>query len=147
MHPVIVYTSIHHGNTEQVARAMAGPLGAELVPTADATPETVASVGLVGLGSGIFFGDRHKTLLAFAERLPARPGGRAFVFSTSGRGGTRFHRKLRSVLEAKGYAVVGEFACRGWDTYAIFKLVGGINRGRPNEADLADAAAFARGLA
>lgn len=147
MPPVIVYTSVHHGNTEQVAQAMAGPLGAELVPTAEAATETVASADLVGLGSGIFFNNHHKALLAFAERLPVRPGGRAFVFSTSGRGGTRFHRKLNGILEAKGYDIVGEFACKGWDTYSIFKYIGGINKGRPNEADLQDAAAFARSLA
>ncbi|MGZ8620591.1 MAG: flavodoxin family protein [Actinomycetota bacterium] len=147
MRSVIVCTSVHHGNTELVARAMAGPLGAEVVPTADATAETVASADLVGFGSGIYFGKHHAALLAFTEGLPHRPDGRAFVFSTSGRGGTRFHRKLNGILGAKGYTVVGEFGCKGWDTYSIFRLIGGINRGRPNEADLADAAAFARSLA
>ena len=146
MRCTIVCTSVHHGNTERIARAMAAPLGAEVVRTAEATSETVASAELVGFGSGIFFGNHHTTLLAFAESLPERSRGRAFVFSTSGRGGTGFHRKLRGILAAKGYAVVGEFACKGWDTYSIFKLIGGINKGRPNEADLADAAAFARGL-
>ncbi len=147
MRSVIVYTSVHHNNTEKVARAMAGPLGAEVVRAADATPETVASADLVGFGSGIYFGSHHKTLLAFAESLPVRQGGRAFVFSTSGRGGTGFHRKLNAILVAKGYAIVGEFACKGWDTYSIFKLIGGINKGRPDGSDLEDAAAFARGLA
>jgi flavodoxin len=147
MRCTIVYTSVHHGNTERIARAMAAPLGAEVVRTAEATPEAVASAELVGFGSGIFFGNHHKSLLTFAEGLPHRPDGRAFVFSTSGRGGTRFHRKLDGILAEKGYTVVGEFACKGWDTYSVFKLIGGINKGRPNEADLADAAAFARSLA
>jgi flavodoxin len=147
MRPVIVYTSVHHGNTEKVARAMAGPLGAEVVRAADATPETVASADLVGFGSGIFFGDHHKALLTFAEGLPRRGGARAFIFSTSGRGGTKFHRKLKLILESRGYEVVGEFACKGWDTYSIFKYIGGLNKGRPNGEDLEAAAAFARGLA
>ncbi len=147
MRSVIVCTSVHHGNTEKVARAIAGPLGAEVVRTAEATAETVASADLVGFGSGIYFGNHHKTLLAFAESLPERRGGRAFVFSTSGRGGTASHSKLNGILAAKGYTIVGEFACKGWDTYSIFKYIGGLNKNRPNEADLADAAAFARGLA
>lgn len=147
MRSVIVYTSVHHGNTEKVARAMAGPLGAEVARAAEATPETIASADLVGFGSGIFFSNHHKTLLAFAEGLPHRPGGRAFVFSTSGRGGTGFHRKLKGILAAKGYTVVGEFACKGWDTYSIFKYIGGLNKGRPDGDDLEAAAAFARGLA
>jgi flavodoxin len=146
MRSVIVCTSVHHNNTEKVARAMAGPLGAEIVRTAEATPETVASADLAGFGSGIYFGSHHNELLAFAESLPGRQGGRAFVFSTSGRGGIRFHRRLDGILAGKGYEIVGEFACKGWDTYSIFRLVGGINRGRPDGEDLELAAAFARGL-
>jgi flavodoxin len=147
MHSVIVYTSVHHNNTEKVARAMAGELKTEAVRTADATAETVAAADLVGFGSGIYFSAHHRTLLDFAEGLPARQGGRAFVFSTSGRGGTGSHRKLKGILEAKGYAVAGEFACKGWDTYSVFKLIGGLNKGRPDGDDLERAAAFARGLA
>ena len=146
MRSAIVYTSVHHNNTEKVARAMAGELGAEVVRTADATAETVVEADLVGFGSGIYFGAHHRVLLDFAEGLPERPEGRAFVFSTSGRGGTGPHRKLVRILEARGYAVVGEFACKGWDTYSVFKLVGGLNKGRPDGEDLERAAAFARGL-
>lgn len=147
MRCVIVYTSVHHNNTEKVARAMAGALGAEVVRAAEAEPEAVASADLVGFGSGIYFSNHHKTLLAFAESLPVRQGGKAFVFSTSGRGGTGFHRKLNGILAEKGYAIVGEFACKGWDTYSVFKLIGGLNKGRPDGDDLERAAAFAGGLA
>jgi flavodoxin len=147
MRSVIVYTSVHHHNTEKVARAMAGELGAEVVRTADATDEMVTGADLAGFGSGVFFGTHHQTLLAFAESLPMKRDGRAFIFSTSGRGGTGFHRALRDLLTARGYEIVGEFACKGWDTYSIFKYIGGINKGRPNGEDLENAAAFARSLA
>jgi flavodoxin len=49
-------------------------------------------------------------------------------------------------LEEKGLTVVGEFSCRGFDTYGLMKLVGGIERGRPNEQDLRDAEEFAKAL-
>ncbi len=149
MRSVIVYTSVHHNNTEKVARAMGGALGAEVVRAADATAETVASADLVGFGSGIYFNSHHKTLLSFAEGLPDRPSGsgRAFVFSTSGRGNKGSHRKLKEILAKKGFAIAGEFACKGWDTYSIFKYIGGLNKGRPDGDDLEDAATFARGLA
>ncbi len=146
MRAVIVYTSVHHGNTEKVARAMAGELGGEAVKTAEATPGTVASADLTGFGSGIYFGTHHEALLAYAGSLPHAGGARAFVFSTSGRGGTGFHRQLKLVLASRGYTVVGEFACRGWDTYSLLRLIGGINKGRPDGEDLERAAAFARTL-
>lgn len=147
MRSVIVYTSVHHGNTEKVARAMAGELGAEVLRAADATEEQVITAELAGFGSGIYFGDHHKVLLSFVESLPMCRDGRAFIFSTSGYGGTRFHGRLRRLLEIRGYAIVGEFACKGWDTYSLLRLVGGINRGRPDGEDLEAAAVFARGLA
>lgn len=149
MRTVIVYTSVHHNNTEKVARAMGGALGAEVLRAADATADTVDPADLVGFGSGIYFNSHHKTLLSFAESLPDRPSGsaRAFVFSTSGRGGTGSHRKLKEILAKKGFEIAGEFACKGWDTYSIFKYIGGLNRGRPDGDDLEDAAAFARRLA
>jgi len=143
---VIIYTSVHHHNTEKVARAMAGALDAEVVRTADATEETVTSADLVGIGSGIYFGTHHKGLLAFAERLPMKRDGRAFIFSTSGNGSMRSHRRLRALLSARGYEIVGEFACKGWDSYSVLRLVGGINKGRPNGEDLERAATFASGL-
>jgi flavodoxin len=149
MRSVIVYTSVHHNNTEKVARAMGGALGAEVVRAADATAETVASADLVGFGSGIYFNSHHKTLLSFAESLPPRPSGsgRAFVFSTSGRGSRGSHRRLKEILAKKGFEIAGEFACKGWDTYSIFKYIGGLNKGRPDGDDLEEAATFARGLA
>jgi hypothetical protein len=42
--------------------------------------------------------------------------------------------------------VVRDFACKGWDTWGPFKLVGGINKGRPKEKELDMAREFAKGL-
>ncbi|MGA5823906.1 hypothetical protein ACPC54_39405 [Kitasatospora sp. NPDC094028] len=42
--------------------------------------------------------------------------------------------------------MAGTFACRGFDTWLPFRLVGGINRTRPDAGDLAAAHAVAEGL-
>jgi hypothetical protein len=34
-------------------------------------------------------------------------------------------------LEGKRLTIVGEFFCRGFDTYGVHKLIGGIAHGRP----------------
>jgi flavodoxin len=41
---------------------------------------------------------------------------------------------------------VGEFSCRGFDTSQAARIIGGINKGRPNEEDLKQAENFARSL-
>ncbi|MDD1671447.1 MAG: flavodoxin family protein [Methanomicrobiales archaeon] len=146
MKTLIIYTSIHHQNTEKVAKVMAEELGADLVPVAQASSRPLAMYDLVGFGSGIYFWKHHKTLLQFVETLPAVTGKKAFIFSTSGEGGIEEHAALKERLATRGFSIIGEFSCKGWDTFGPMKLFGGINKGRPNEEDLAGARAFARGL-
>jgi len=145
MKTLIVYTSVHHQNTEKVAKVMAAELEADLTPTGNAKPETLAAYDLIGFGSGIYFGKHHKTLLRFVETLPPVTQKRVFVFSTSGDGKVH-HAALKDKLVNKGFVIVDEFCCRGWDTVGPLKLFGGINKGRPDGNDLAAARAFAQGL-
>jgi len=145
MKTFIVYTSVHHQNTEKVAKEMTAELEADLTPTGNAKPAMLAAYDLIGFGSGIYFGKHHKTLLQFVETLPPVAQKRVFVFSTSG-DGKMHHAALREQLVNKGFVIVDEFCCRGWDTVGPLKLFGGINKGRPDENDLAGARAFAQGL-
>ncbi|TFG91066.1 MAG: flavodoxin [Candidatus Atribacteria bacterium] len=146
MKTLIVYTSVHHQNTEKVAKVMAEELEADLVPTEKAQPDTLADYDLIGFGSGIYFMKHHKTLLQFVETLPPVTQKKAFVFSTSGDGRRQHHDSLKENLVNRGFIIVDEFTCKGWDTVGPLKLIGGINKGRPDEKDLAAARAFAQGL-
>jgi len=56
------------------------------------------------------------------------------------------HAALRDKLRAKGYEIVGEFGCPGFNDNKFLKLIGGLNRGRPNADDLERARSFARQL-
>ena len=146
MKTVIIYTSVHHQNTQKVATVMAEELGADLVPVAQAEPGTLNGYDLAGFGSGIFFGKHHKTLMQFVETLPTGAGRQAFVFSTSGKGGNGMHAALKEQLAGRGFSIVDEFSCKAWDSWGPLKLIGGINKGRPDEQDLAAAREFARRL-
>lgn len=147
---LIVCTSVSHQNTAAVAQAMAEVLDAEVHDPEQIDPERVKDYDLVGFGSGIFASSHHPGLRRFAERLPEVDGVRAFVFSTSGIGRNQhrpWERSLEALLRAKGFDVVGSFACRGWDTWLPLRLIGGLNKGHPDAADLERAREFARGLA
>ncbi len=149
-HVQLVVASYHHHNTKSVARAMAAVLDATVVAPNNADPATLAGADLIGFGSGVYHGKHHSALLALAGRLPESQGQRAFLFSTSGvyseKKLVKDHRTLRDLLTARGYVIVGEFGCKGHDSYAFLKLIGGLNKGRPNEKDLERARAFARAL-
>ncbi|MFD6230249.1 flavodoxin family protein [Streptomyces sp. NPDC060232] len=148
MTTLLVCTSVSHGNTRRVAAAMAEVLAARVVAPHEVTAAEVAGHDLVGFGSGVFAQRMHPDLLAFARALPTSSG-RAFVFATSGLPEPVFApytRPLVRLLEGKGYAVEGTFTCRALDTWAPFRLIGGINKRRPDAGDLTAARAFATRL-
>lgn len=150
MKALIIYISVHHGNTEKVAKVMANILEAALLPVEQVDVNILELYDLIGFGSGIYFGRHHGSLLDFADKLPMLRNKKAFIFSTSGLRKIRFihdfDKPLKEKLRQKGFDIIGEFSCRGLDTYRATKLVGGVNKGRPNAEDLKQAEDFARGL-
>ena len=42
-------------------------------------------------------------------------------------------------MDKKCSKVIGKFGCKGYDTFGPFKLVGGIAKGHPAEADIKNA--------
>jgi flavodoxin len=154
---LIVY-SYHHNNTQKVAEEMAKVLDAEVKTPQQTTPEELQNYDLVGFGSGIDSGKNYKELLDFVDRLPQVTDKRAFVFSTSGMpvgvSGqqkleeyiSKCHTALKEMLQSKGYTIVDEFGCAGFNTNKFLKYFGGLNKGRPNSEDLKRAEAFAEKL-
>ncbi|MER7671363.1 flavodoxin family protein [Kitasatospora sp. NPDC096128] len=150
MKAVIVCVSVSHGNTRRIAEALARPLAAPVVEPEELDPAELAGYDLIGLGSGVFTGRLHPRLRRFIHTLPgAERRGRAFVFATSGLpepGFRPFTRPAERTLAAKGFRVVGGFTARGHDTWLPFRLVGGINKHRPDTRDFAAARTFAERL-
>ena len=56
------------------------------------------------------------------------------------------HSLLREKLQSKGYNILDEFACKGYNTNSFLKYLGGMNKGRPNAEDLKHAKEFAQNL-
>ncbi|MCK4520758.1 flavodoxin family protein [Candidatus Parcubacteria bacterium] len=153
MKTLIIYISIHNGNTEKIAKEMAKIFNAELLRPNKIEVNTLSKYDLIGFGSGIYFFKQHKALLALVDNLPIMKNKKAFIFSTRGIGPVWFyHRPLFKKLLEKGFDIVGKFSCRGFDTYLFdryipfLKFTGGLNKGRPNKKDLEDARNFAINL-
>ena len=149
MKGLIVYVSVHHNNTEKIARIFANILEAEMKNPEQIDTNSLSTYDLIGFGSGIYFFKHHESLLEFAKRLPPLKNKKAFIFSTSGVTKIKFlvrHRPLKSILESKGFEVIGEFNCAGFDTMGPLRFIGGIKKGRPNIEDFKQAEAFAKKL-
>jgi len=147
---LIVVYSYHHNNTRKVAEAMAGVLGASIKTPQDTNGDELKEYDLIGFGSGIDSGQHYRELLDFADTLSSSDGRKCFIFSTSAVQGqqkvAKDHARLRQTLRSKGYAVVGEFSCKGFNTNKFLKYFGGMNKNRPNDDDMRHAERFATEL-
>ena len=150
MNSLVIVYSYHHHNTEKIADAMAKVLDAQIKKPQDINPEELQEYDLVGFGSGIYGEKHHESLLDLADTLPKITNKKAFIFSTSAIMGknkvAKDHLMLREKLQSKGYIVVDEFACKGFNTNSFMKFLGGMNKGRPNAEDLKHAEEFAHNL-
>ena len=119
-------------------------------------PESVTEYDLIGFGSGIYSSSHHKSLFDLADKLPKVDNKHTFLFSTCGMPAFAFgreaiekyiikaHSPLKEKLKSKGYNIIDEFVCHGFNTNSFLKLFGGINKNRPDAEDLKNAEEFAR---
>ncbi len=147
---LLVVFSYHHRNTEKIAMVFAKVLDAQIKTPRETDTNELREYDLVGFGSGIYSAKHHRTLLDIADRLPQVADRKAFIFSTSAMVGkekvAKDHSTLREKLQSKGYTIIDEFACRGFNTNSFMRYLGGMNKGRPNAEDLKNAEEFARNL-
>ena len=150
MKSLLVLFSYHHNNTEKIANVFAKVLDAQIKTPQQINPEELQEYSLIGFGSGIYGAKHHKDLLDLADKLPQVTNRKAFIFSTSAMTGeakvAKDHSLLREKLQSKGYMIVDEFACKGFNTNSFMKYFGGMNKGRPNTEDLKHAEGFAQNL-
>lgn len=142
---LIIYSSYHHGNTEKIARAMASAVNADLCSIDELAGKNIDSYDFLGFGSGIAYSKHYKNLLDAVDSLNLS-GKNTFAFSTSGVGSEKSNTTLINLLKKNGAAVSGSFACKGFDTFGPFKLIGGVAKGHPDELDIQSAVNFIKGI-
>jgi flavodoxin len=147
---LLVLFSYHHNNTEKIANVFAEVLDAQIKTPQQTNPIELQEYDLVGFGAGIDSGKHYKPLLDLVDKLPHVANKEAFIFSTSAiqeeEKVAKDHLALREKLQYKGYIIVGEFSCKGYNTNGFLKYFGGMNKGRPNEKDLKKAKEFAQNI-
>ena len=147
---LLILYSYHHKNTEKVANVFSKVLDAEIRNPQQISPKELTRFDLIGFGSGIYSAKHHKFLLDLANSLLIVQYKNAFIFSTaamtSEKKKIKDHSELRKKLESKGYVIIDEFQCKGYNTNSFMKYFGGMNKGRPNTEDLKCAEEFAQNL-
>ena len=145
MKTAICYYSRHHGNTRRVLEAMAQVGEVDLIDVTARQAVYLEGYACIGFASGIYAFSFHKAVVAFARQY--LPEGKP-VFFVCTYGGIRGSgsKALLEIAGERGCPVLGEFGCRGYDTFGPLKLIGGIAKGHPNARDLENARKFYRSI-
>lgn len=138
---VIIYTSMHHGNTYKLVKAISDKHNIEII---DATKQMVADLqkyDVIGFASGIDFGKFYETIENFAkENLPIKK--QVFFLYTCAMERKGFTNSIREIVTKKDAEVLGEYGCKGYNTYGPWKVIGGMNKKHPTEEEILLALSF-----
>ena len=139
MKTAVCYYSRHHGNTLKVLKAMGDDI--DLIDVTSRVAVHLEDYDCVGFASGIYYSKFHETVLDFARQyLPQ--GKDVFFVYTCGSKGKGYTKAIAGAAAARGANILGEYGCRGFDTFGPFKLGGGIAKGHPDAEELEQARAF-----
>ena len=145
MKAVIIYASMHHGNTKKIVDAIAQECDVELVDATKVNEKNLEGYDLIGFASGIFYSKYHQQVLDFANiNLPTDK--KVFFIATAGNPIDFNFHTIAEIAKEKSCNEVGRFQCKGYDTFGPFKLVGGIQKGHPDEEELREAVEFFKGI-
>ena len=145
MKTAIIYYSRHHGNTKKLLDAIASKHPVDLIDVTDAPGADLSGFDRIGIASGIYYGAFAKQVIRFAQ--DCLPDGKpVFFIQTCGAPRRGYFDAIRKVARAKGCREMGTYECLGFDTFGPFKLIGGVAKGHPTEAEIQGAVAFYEGL-
>ena len=146
MTTVIVYYSEHHGNTKKLLDAIKdADSSVTLIDVIEQPNADLSSFDRIGLASGIYFSSFAKQIISFADaNLPENK--EVFYIYTHGAPKGGFLTGIRNVAAKKHCHELGSYHCLGFDTFGPFKLVGGIDKGHPDEKEIAGAVSFYKTL-
>lgn len=145
MKTVVIYASTHHGNTRKVVEAIEKECDIEVVDATRTHEKDLKEYDLIGFASGIFFTKFSEQVLNFARvNLPVNKD--VFFIATAGNPMNGNFNSIAEIAKDKKCNERGRFQCKGFDTYGPFKLIGGIQKGHPDEADLKAAVEFYKGI-
>lgn len=143
MKTAIIFYSGHYGNTGKLIDRLAAEHDITTIDAAAEKSADLSEYDLIGFASGIYYSGFHRTVLEFAKQnLPQ--GKNVFFLFTCGMKKKGYTKAIREAVSGRGAQILGEYGCRGFDTFGPFRLIGGIAKGHPDKEELDGAAEFYR---
>lgn len=142
---VIIYGSKHHGNTYKLVEAIANEYGVDLIDAEEQQSADLSEYDYIGFASGIDFGRFYVSVEEFIKNnLPENKN--VFFIYTCAKINTRFVDSVKSEAILKGANLMGEYGCKGYNTYGPWKMIGGMNKNHPDENEINEVLSFFKGI-
>ncbi len=142
----IAYYSKHHGNTKKVLDAIKEyDPEIVLIDVTDRHEVDLTGYDRIGFASGVYYSKFADQILNFG-RVNLPPQKDVFFIATAGKPMELYFNSITDIAKDKQCHELGRFQCPAWDTFGPFKLVGGLQKGHPDERDLQAAVEFYKNL-
>ena len=128
----VIYESIHHKNTEKLVKNASNT---DTYTVSQAHDADLSDYDIIGIASGIYMSEFGKNIKRFVWENKDKFK-KVFLVCTSGSGSKKYAQNYKKELIAAGINVIDIFCCKGYDTYGIFKIFGGISKNHPDEYDM-----------
>ena len=139
----IVFASRHHGNTRKMVEKIAEKLDVKLINALQEKNVDLSAYDFIGFASGIDFGTFYDCIYQWMKQnLPEKK--RVFFLYTCARLSSRITQTMRTEASKKGTLILGEYGCKGFNTYGPWKLIGGMNKNHPTEKECDEAVRFVK---
>lgn len=146
MKAVIVYASMHHGNTKKLVDAISASNTVELIDATQCSEKNLEEYDLIGFASGVAFSKYYPQMLKFIEKnLPKDKN--VFFIHTGGAPVKKNNAAAKAISDGRNCRCLGTYFTKGYDTFGPLKLIGGIARCHPDDRDMAGAVDFFRKIA
>ena len=143
---VIAYYSQHHGNTKKLLDALKEyDPELELIDVTEKHEADLSVYDRIGFASGIYYLKFAEQVLRFAK-VNLVPDKDVFFIATAGNPTNGVFGAIAAVAKEKHCNELGRYVCHGYDTFGPLKLMGGIQKGHPDEKDIAGAVEFYKNL-
>ena len=137
----IVYASTHHGSTKKLVDAISDKYGITQIDATTQEKADLSQYDMIGFASGIDFGKFYTSVEEFlVNNLPKSK--KVFFLYTCAKTSDRCTKSAKEKAIEKDAVLMGEYGCKGYNTYGPWKLIGGMNKNHPNKDDLEGAVQF-----
>ena len=138
---VIIYASTHHGNTRKLIEAISEKYQIDIIDAIEQKFANLSEYDLIGFASGINFGKFYDAVEQFLkDNLPENKA--VFFMYTCARDDKDFTYTMRTEAMKRHALLMGEYGCRGYNTYGAWKVIGGMNKHHPTKKELDGAVQF-----